>query len=358
MALDTRNADNAAWIVKVPYALASVWKAACEQSMAGQVDDSTEGPSLLGRIVTEPTAQAMLAEGIPRRFKLQQMPLPPGNSSKMHVMSYEIPTGGTSVPQGGFSQGGGGAAATGGGGGGSSGSSQAGRDISLPRVEGTIQQRMDMVPMVQDERGEWVLDSEYLKLVRSRTEQAAEKVRVVGYYEDSVDNVLADLAQQKRVEQDISARRKGLITETRQPHMHLKAVLEGIAAQQKRGPNKDKYELKPEYRSKSRAPGSYVNFWLSRSSRSKKTMVKGCWSTGPPKERRPRDFLMQVFLTTPRPTTKLGDHQTRSRPKPSSHFKTSSHLNASHLAEAAATQDPLVSPCTEIEYSNRHISHL
>ncbi len=36
--------------------------------------------------------------------------------------------------------------------------------------------------------------------------------------------------------------------ETRQPQAHLKAVLEGIAVQQKRGPNKDKYELKPEYR--------------------------------------------------------------------------------------------------------------
>ncbi|GLC40110.1 General transcription factor IIF subunit 2 [Pleodorina starrii] len=289
MALDIRNADSTAWLIKVPYALASVWKAACEQSMAGQVDDSSDGPSLLGRIVTEPATEggnvsflelpeAMLAEGIPPRFKLQQMPLPPGGdaANKMHVMSYEVPA----------------AAAAGGGGAAAAASTPAGREISRPRMDGAIQQRMDMVPMVQDDKGEWVLDSEYLKLVRSRTEQAAEKVRVVGYYEDTVDNMLADLAQQKRVERDILSRKKAtvaaakadnlkrprlekdeleeklfrlfernsawalkaLIAETRQPHMHLKAVLEGIASQQKRGPNKDKYELKPEYRSKSRAP--------------------------------------------------------------------------------------------------------
>ncbi|GIL64310.1 hypothetical protein Vafri_18296 [Volvox africanus] len=289
MALDTRNADSAAWLIKVPYALASVWKAACEQSMAGQIDDSSEGPSLLGRIVTEPTAEdgnvsflelpeTMWAEGIPRRFKLLQMPLPPGDAAnKMHVISYDVPP--STAP--GLD-------------GGASGRRAAPRELSKPRVDGTIQQRMDMVPMVKDEKGEWALDSEYLKLVRSRTEQAAEKVRVVGYYEDSVDNDLANLAQQKRVERDISARRKAtvaaakadnmkrprlekdeledllfrlferntawafkaLISETRQPHMHLKAVLEGIAAQQKRGPNKDKYELKPEYRSKTKAPGT------------------------------------------------------------------------------------------------------
>ncbi|GFR46057.1 hypothetical protein Agub_g7527 [Astrephomene gubernaculifera] len=288
MALDTRNADNAAWLVKVPYALANVWKAACDQSMAGQVDDSNERQQLLGRIVTEAAGaeegdvsflelpDTMLAEGIPRRFKLQQLPLPPGESSKMHVLSYEL----------GSSNGN-----NGGGNGGGNGSSAAPKEILKPRVDGTVQQRMDMVPMVKDDKGEWVLDSEYMKLVRSRTEQAAEKVRVVGFYEDSVDNMLADLAQQKRVERDISARRKAsvqaarevalkrprlepeeleellfrlferhsawhlkaLIAETRQPQLHLKTVLEGIATQQKRGPNKDKYELKPEYRSKTGA---------------------------------------------------------------------------------------------------------
>ncbi|KXZ50769.1 hypothetical protein GPECTOR_15g454 [Gonium pectorale] len=291
MALDTRNADNAAWLVKVPYALASVWKAACEQSMAGSVDDSADGPALLGRIVTESVPEEgsvsflelpetmPAAEGVPRRFKLQQMPMPPQEATKMHVLSYE-------QPQAGAAAGGLPAAAGGGRGGGS-----APRELPKPRVDGTVQQRMDMVPMVMDDKGAWALDAEYLKLVRSRTEQAAEKSRVVGFYEDSVDNMLADLAQQRRVERDISNRKrvavaaakadnlkrprlekdeledilfrlferssawafKALIAETRQPHMHLKAVLEGIATQQKRGPNKDKYELKPEYRSKGAA---------------------------------------------------------------------------------------------------------
>ncbi|PNW85999.1 hypothetical protein CHLRE_03g203681v5 [Chlamydomonas reinhardtii] len=100
--LDTRNADTAAWLVKVPVALAAVWKAACDQSMAGVVDDSgtEEGAGqLLGRIVTEEgndsfleLPESMHAEGIPKRFKLQSMPLPPGagTDSRMHVLSYEV----------------------------------------------------------------------------------------------------------------------------------------------------------------------------------------------------------------------------------------------------------------------------
>eukprot|EP00198_Chlamydomonas_reinhardtii_P010103 XP_001699440.1 predicted protein [Chlamydomonas reinhardtii] len=111
--LDTRNADTAAWLVKVPVALAAVWKAACDQSMAGVVDDSgtEEGAGqLLGRIVTE---------------------------------------------------------------------------------------------------GQWVLDSEYLKLVRSRTERAAEKVRVVGRYDGlDLDNQIAARVQERRLQKDIVERRK------------------------------------------------------------------------------------------------------------------------------------------------------
>lgn len=35
---------------------------------------------------------------------------------------------------------------------------------------------------------------------------------------------------------------------TKQPVAWLREVLDGIAAQARRGPHKDKYELKPEYR--------------------------------------------------------------------------------------------------------------
>ncbi|KAG2499438.1 hypothetical protein HYH03_002385 [Edaphochlamys debaryana] len=277
MALDTRNADTAAWLVKVPYALASVWKAACDQSMAGHVDDTTEG-QLLGRIVTEEDVsflelpESMIAEGIPRRFKLQNIPLPAAEASRMNVVSYDAPAPGAGA----------------GAGPGAAPAAPASKELPKPRVDGTVQARLDMVPMTKDDKGEWVLDQEYLKLVRSRTEQAAEKVRVVGSYEDmSVDNRLADLAQHRRIVKDMNTRRKAaeaekkadslkrprlekeeleellfrlfernsawafksLIAETKQPQLHLKAVLEGIATQQKRGPNKDKYELKPEYRS-------------------------------------------------------------------------------------------------------------
>ncbi|KAG2436678.1 hypothetical protein HXX76_006206 [Chlamydomonas incerta] len=292
-ALDTRNADTAAWLVKVPVALAAVWKAACDQSMAGVVDDSSaEGAGqLLGRIVTEEgndsfleLPEAMLGEGIPKRFKLQSMPLPPGTGtdSRMHVMSYELPAAAAAAA----------AAGSGGGGGGGGGGP---KELPKARVDGCVQQRLDMVPMVKDEQGQWVLDSEYLKLVRSRTERAAEKVRVVGSYDGlNLDNQIAAKMQERRLQKDIVERRKAteaaarsdhlkrprlekeeleemlfrlfernsawafksLIAETRQPHMHLKAVLEGIATQQKRGPNKDKYELKPEYRGNKAAAGA------------------------------------------------------------------------------------------------------
>ncbi|KAG2439677.1 hypothetical protein HYH02_010558 [Chlamydomonas schloesseri] len=298
-ALDTRNADTTAWLVKVPVALAAVWKAACDQSMAGVVDDSSaEGAGqLLGRIVTEEgnvsfleLPETMHAEGIPKRFKLQSMPLPPGTGtdSRMHVLSYEAPAGGAAAAAAAAAAAvgsAGGAAAAPPGGGAAAGGGP--KDLPKARVDGCVHQRLDMVPMVKDEQGQWVLDSEYLKLVRSRTERAAEKVRVVGSYDGlDLDNQIALKMQKQRLQKDIVERRKAteaaaradnlkrprlekeeleeilfrlfernsawafksLIAETRQPHMHLKAVLEGIATQQKRGPNKDKYELKPEYR--------------------------------------------------------------------------------------------------------------
>ncbi len=129
----------------------------------------------------------MIAEGIPRRFKLQQMPLPAGDTgTKLHVLSYEVAGGGGPA---------GGAAAA-------AGQPAAAREItkaredtgrgsgavgarlsfstaqcvgerstpcgpprtantqvtcyrfywSLPGVEGAVAQRMDMLPMVKDEQ--------------------------------------------------------------------------------------------------------------------------------------------------------------------------------------------------------------
>lgn len=53
------------------------------------------------------------------------------------------------------------------------------------------------------------MDPEYAKLIRSRTERAAERTRVVGTYEDlSVTNRMADLLQHKQVVTAINAKRK------------------------------------------------------------------------------------------------------------------------------------------------------
>lgn len=264
--LDTRNANASAWLVKVPAALAGQWRAICDQSFNGLIDDAAE-PCTLGSIITEEGTgpegdisyielpDSMVEAGLPRRFKLQRTPLPSGEDNKMHAISYEAPA-------------------------------DKGKEVAKARVDATVRQRLDMMPVVKGEQGQWVLDAKYLEMVRMRTTAACEKTRIVEraaedeaahmkqlqsnkrankesqqHNKRAAETAKADNAKQPKLDNDalegilfkLFERApawpfKALAAETRQPMAHLKAVLDGIAVQQKRGPNKDKYELKPEYR--------------------------------------------------------------------------------------------------------------
>jgi len=152
------------------------------------------------------------------------------------------------------------------------------------RAEGTVELSLNAAPMtVQDGQGHMMVDDEYCNLSKQRNKEAATRTRTVRTYEDNRANHMALVASKRAA--DLATKRKGedqrrnreenkrvrvdapvlerelfrlfelqsswtfqqLQLETKQPTMHLKAVLEQIAVLQKRGLGKDAYVLKEEY---------------------------------------------------------------------------------------------------------------
>mmetsp|Transcript_29398 Transcript_29398/g.53943 ORF Transcript_29398/g.53943 Transcript_29398/m.53943 type:complete len:289 (-) Transcript_29398:230-1096(-) len=266
--LDVSSSFTSAWLVKVPIDIADSWVRCCEQSMDPNLDMESTAQLQLGHFVREFTeengqevetnyvelADTVENQRLPKRLRVHKLPV--DKSSVSHIISFGQPN-------------------------------PLSPDIEEPRVEGVVTERMDLVlPM-----DAWSKDPQYVKLLEKRNIDS-QNTRSVTLHNvtvrDHLDNVkrirqINNEARRRETELKVQMeanRRvklekeplqqelfklferhsawtfKQLVTETEQPQTWLKEVLEGskenpsdgIAVKEKRGPNKDKYVLKFEYR--------------------------------------------------------------------------------------------------------------
>ncbi|KAF5833971.1 transcription initiation factor IIF, beta subunit [Dunaliella salina] len=274
--LDLEKLHRKVWLVKVPNAIARVWRPICEQSMNPANMDIEEDLPQLGKVqVQVSNATGKLSRDLrlivpnnagasaSQQQQQQQQPgkayqlsqLPIHKNGTMSAISYKRPA------------------------------TEDGEEPPAQlRAEGTVELSLNAAPMtVQDGQGHMMVDDEYCNLSKQRNREAATRTRTVRTYEDNRANHMALVANKRAVDQ--ATKRKGeeqrrnrednkrvrvdapvlerelfrlfelqpswtfqqLQLETKQPTMHLKAVLEQIAVFQKRGQGKDAYVLKEEY---------------------------------------------------------------------------------------------------------------
>ncbi|KAL4451986.1 hypothetical protein ABPG75_007648 [Micractinium tetrahymenae] len=245
-ALQTDSAQRKLWLVKVPNFVAKRWKACCEQSAEqGQQQGRklatlrlVQAPDESGATKTQYQLQldAGVAAGIPQDFVMR-------NTTKF------------ADPMLAFSDAGGQLAA-----------------------EGKAWQKFDCevarkaAPGAGAGAGRVALDPEYRKLSRQRHQAAAAKTRTVQYLQDTKLVGAPATVQIGQKRKEVTEKRDrmeaGELTailfrlfekqprwnfaqlqkDTNQPTQHLKEVLGEIAVKNLRGPYKDLWELKKEYR--------------------------------------------------------------------------------------------------------------
>ncbi|KAG1672284.1 hypothetical protein FOA52_004299 [Chlamydomonas sp. UWO 241] len=261
--IDTSRVETKIWLVKVPVAVAQLWRPLCEQSMRATAIDEDEAEVELGTVCLQPGAsissggegtlavKGAEAAGLPARYRLTPID---GGPPKVAI-TFRAPTGPTDC------------------------------ELSGLRVEGSVSTHYNVVPFqsVDTETGALQIDEAYRNMSRDRNIEASAKTRTVAEYKDTRENVVAQRAaanklwqQRKReaptklvvqekkrlskptavLENDLfrlferqrTWTLKGLQDEANVPMQNLKEVLVTIAFLNMRGPDRGLYELKHEYR--------------------------------------------------------------------------------------------------------------
>lgn len=243
--MDTTNSERKLWLVKMPIAVAKKWRDACQQAMQGQ--DSV-GPEL-GRVRM---GEGTTAEATQDRKLLLTGPMMVDVPIKEYDMRCHTSD---MLPMHVFAQG----------------------QNGTISVKGKITQKYDL----NVNRGVGVtkvcLDDTYRRLNRERHEAAATKTRVMQVIDDPREakkglkpiqgalkrKLPVKEESQKRVRSERDELERALFRlferrphwtftqlqrETDQPAVWLKEVLAGVAVLNKKGPYKDQWEVKKEYR--------------------------------------------------------------------------------------------------------------
>lgn len=247
--LQTESAARKLWLVKVPNFVAKRWKACCEQSaqqgeptgrklatlrLVQAADEAGGAPKTQYQLQLD----ASIGQGIPQDFVMK-------NTTKF------------ADPMLAFSNKGGQLAAEG---------------KVWQKFDCEVARKTGLGAAGSSGGGAIVLDPEYRKLSRQRHQAAAQKTRTVQYLQDSKLVGAPTTVQIGQKRKEVAEKRdrmdaKDLTTilfrlfekqprwtfgqlqkDTAQPTQHLKEVLAEIAVKNLRGPYKDLWELKKEYK--------------------------------------------------------------------------------------------------------------
>jgi len=252
--------------VQVPQAVARVWRPLCEQAMrSGGAIDEDAAEVELGSICMPPgggeaslrLTGAACEAGLPAEYRMVKLPLAEGTT--VAAISYAAQTG---PPE----------------------------ELTGLRVDGTMSRCFTLAPTQSvDKHGQVEIDSAYRAMSRDRNIRASIKTATVQRFESAREDRMAQLEVQRRMFQErrrkevtkedkldnrrLRKERKELeaelfslferqstwqfsqlVRETHQPPPYVKEVLAEIAFQNKRGPNRDLYELKHEYKDPAARP--------------------------------------------------------------------------------------------------------
>mmetsp|Transcript_26857 Transcript_26857/g.58602 ORF Transcript_26857/g.58602 Transcript_26857/m.58602 type:complete len:282 (-) Transcript_26857:6-851(-) len=271
--LDVSKIDKKVWIVKVPNAVAQIWRPLCEKAMTNSNIDEDDNATELGVVNVvagkgpegDPNKKQLLLhlngareKGLPTEYCMHQLPADTG-SGLANVFSYKVPD-------------------------------KEGEEPSQIRAEGTVDLNFNLMPVHKmDSKGQLELDAAYRALSKDRTIRASTKLRTVQRFEDTREERVqarrnfdaalnskrkAESEREKRLDNKRIREEKGkleeilfalfertphwtfqqLQRETNQPGQYLKEVLTEIAIMNKRGPHKDLYELKREFKGGAAGP--------------------------------------------------------------------------------------------------------